>query len=271
LEYEDTEHKKLINADLESIFYKDGTVRVGGREYNALLKSPCYERGSAERKLGCLSCHQMHGSEPDDQLGSEMGGNAACTQCHQQLASQVSEHSHHKPDSAGSLCYNCHMPHTSYALLKAIRSHRITSPNLEQSLNAQRPSACNLCHLDKSLAWTAKSLDSWYGQPQPTMDENAELPAGAVLLLSGDAATRAIAAWHMGQPKLRAFQATAWLKPLLVRAQQDPYRAVAFIADRSLRSLPGGTAEPPEDSRLTAQSVARLVANRDNRPISIAE
>src|SRR5947208_5654909 len=67
--------------------------------------------------------------------------------------------SHHLAASSGSQCYDCHMPHTTYGVLKAIRSHQVGSPRVADELATGRPNACNLCHLDKPLAWTAHQLD----------------------------------------------------------------------------------------------------------------
>ena len=42
-------------------FWSDGMVRISGREYHGLIDSPCYRDASdAERKMTCLSCHEMH-------------------------------------------------------------------------------------------------------------------------------------------------------------------------------------------------------------------
>jgi predicted CXXCH cytochrome family protein len=100
-------------------FWNDGMVRVAGREYNALVESLCFKRG----ELSCLSCHSMHQSDPDDQLAVGMESNRACLQCHSSMVAKFEQHTHHKAKSSGSSCYNCHMPHTTYGLLKAIRSH----------------------------------------------------------------------------------------------------------------------------------------------------
>jgi hypothetical protein len=34
----------------------------------------------------------------------------------------VTAHTHHASNSSGNECYNCHMPHTTYGVLSAIRS-----------------------------------------------------------------------------------------------------------------------------------------------------
>jgi len=103
-------------------FWPDGMVRVTGREYNGLLDTACFQRG----KMSCLSCHSMHGYlDSNDQLAPRMETNEACLQCHDDFRDNLTAHTHHAADSTGSLCYNCHMPHTTYGLLSGIRSHQI--------------------------------------------------------------------------------------------------------------------------------------------------
>jgi hypothetical protein len=154
-----------------SQFWPDGMVRVVGREFNGLMESPCFERG----ELSCLTCHVMHQADDDlrpraewadDQLKPGMRGNQACVSCHGEYGDEarLAAHTHHAPGSQGSLCYNCHMPNTTYGLLKATRSHRISSPSVAETLKAGRPNACNLCHLDQTLKWTEEKLAEWFGQ-----------------------------------------------------------------------------------------------------------
>ena len=114
---------------LEERFWPDGEARVSGRETNGMVETPCFKGGT----LTCLSCHSMHQSDPNDQLAAGMDGDAACFTCHDEYKSQVQAHTHHAAESDGSLCYNCHMPHTTYGLLKAIRTHLISSPTVTSS------------------------------------------------------------------------------------------------------------------------------------------
>ena len=51
------------------------------------------------------------------QLRPRMEGNQACVQCHTAFEAKLEEHTHHRAMSTGSLCYNCHLPHTTYGLL----------------------------------------------------------------------------------------------------------------------------------------------------------
>ena len=60
-----------------------------------------------------------------------------------------------------------------------------------------------------------------------------------LLLLSGDAAQRALVAWHMGWEPAREASGSSWLPPYLARTLADPYDAVRLMGYRSLRGLPG--------------------------------
>lgn len=278
-------------ALMEGSFWRDGMVRVSGREMNGLAASPCFERG----QLSCLSCHSMHAyAEPDDQLAPGMRTNAACAECHTSVAADVAAHSHHASDSTGSLCYDCHMPHTTYGLLKAIRSHQVSSPSVAESLDVGRPNACNACHIDRSLGWTARWLQEWYGQTPPSF-EQATTPAVVEWALAGDAAQRALAAWYLGWDAAKGAAGDDWQARVLAPLLDDPYAAVRFVAQRSLRSLPGfGDFEydfvAPKAEREAAQraavalaasakridgvdlgTIAALQARRDDRPVALIE
>jgi hypothetical protein len=201
--------------------------------------------------MECISCHRMHRSSDDPrtieewrvhQLGEEMAGNEGCTQCHGEYADadRLAAHTRHVPGSAASSCYECHMPRTVWGLLKAIRSHEITSPTVQESLATGRPNACNLCHLDRTLAWTADALNAGYGTPMPELtDEQRTVAAGALWTLTGDAGQRAIMAWHMGWEEAQATAGSQWMAPYLATLVDDAYDAVRFRTRRSLRTLPG--------------------------------
>jgi len=227
--------------ELDSMFWSDGMVRVP-REYNGLLESACYQRG----EMTCLSCHKMHKSQEDprsvkewadDQLDVGMRGDAACLQCHESFETRIEAHTNHATESSGSRCQNCHMPYTSYGLLKAIRQHEIDSPTVAATVETGRPNACNACHLDRSLGWAAEKLGEWYGQPIPDLDEQQRtLASGVEWMLTGDAAERALAAWYAGWEPARTASGS-WMMPHLAQLLEDPYPAVRYIAWRSLGTM----------------------------------
>lgn len=221
------------------LYWPDGTIRVGGREYQGILASRCYIDGA----VSCMSCHSMHRSDPNDQLAAGMDSDQACLQCHSRYAENVQQHTHHAPESAGSRCYNCHMPHTTYALFKGIRSHRIDSPKIHGTDTTSRPNACNLCHLDRSLDWTAKHLSNWYRITTTALDTQtpaaSSTAASIEWLLKGDAAQRVLAAWTMGWEPAHEASSANWLAPHLAQLLNDPYSAVRYVAARSLKKLSG--------------------------------
>jgi hypothetical protein len=145
---------------------------------------------------------------------------------------------------------------TSYALLSAVRSHRIDSPDV-----ANEPNACSLCHLDRSLVWTAGLLEKWYGR---SAKADRDLPGGH-RALAGDAASRVLVADALGSPEAIGATGRAWQAPLLAELRRDPYAAVRFVAERSARNVDASA--PPLDPEL----VRSLLAARDLRAISIAE
>jgi hypothetical protein len=190
------------------------------------------------------------------------------------------------------------MPQTTYALFKAIRSHRIDSPNVTSTLQTGRPNACNLCHLDQSLGWTQGHLVSWYGQVNVELPaDHKNTPAMSIHALRGDAAVRVISAAAFGSAP--AIAASPHASPVQVLAELlvDPYAAVRFVAARSLRAQPGyadldydflappaareqarqavrlrltATGKLPENS-LDELTLHVLLSARDNRPVTIAE
>jgi predicted CXXCH cytochrome family protein len=255
----------------DSRYWKDGMPRTSGREMNSLLESPCFKGG----KLSCISCHSSHDSDPNDQLARHREGNEACLQCHPQVRAKLTQHTHHPASSPGSLCYNCHMPNTTYGLLTAMRSHTVTSPDVGRDLKAGRPNACNLCHLDKTLSWTAKSLHTWYGTPEPKLDTEQQTVSSSILdLLRGDAGKRALIAWSMGWGPAVETAGKDWLPPYLAWLFEDPYAAVRYMSGHSIEKLPGytelqfdyvGTPEARAKSRQQAMDIWEKARRDSNK------
>ncbi len=228
-------------------FWGDGMIRVTGREANGVQESPCFKGGN----FSCISCHEMHPTTTttsvalqtwakSDQLAPQMESDQACLQCHQEMTARLTTHTHHAADSSGSRCYNCHMPHTTFGLLHAMRSHQVSSPNVRESLDHGRPNACNLCHLDQTLSWTADKLHDWYQEPVPELSEDDKTISAAIQwLVKGDAGQRALLAWGMGWEPAQKISGRDWLYPFLSYSLLDPYAAVRFDAWKSLQTLPG--------------------------------
>src|SRR6266576_53664 len=222
-------------------FWGDGMVRVTGREFNGVQASPCFRGG----QFSCISCHEMHLYPSDSgalknwarngQLKPRMESDQACLQCHTDMTARLIAHTHHAADSSGSRCYNCHMPNTTFGLLHAMRSHQVSSPMVHESIAYGRPNACNLCHLDRTLAWTAEKLHEWYNQPVPNLSQDDQTIAAAVQwLVQGDAGQRALLAWGLGWEPAQKIAGRDWLYPYVIYTLTDPYAAVRFDAWKSL-------------------------------------
>ncbi|MCP4502358.1 MAG: hypothetical protein GY822_20575 [Deltaproteobacteria bacterium] len=250
--------------------WPDGTVRVAGRMYNGMMLSACSTRGT----MSCTSCHSMHGAtDADDLLKPEASRiypkeehdgdvdesptDMLCVQCHERENNMGTQHTHHLENSTGSLCINCHMPHTTYGLLNAIRSHRVDSPSARVFSSAGRPQACALCHLDKSQGSLAENLNEWYGQPVPELDDDDKrhgednslvgVASGVRMVIEGDAVVRALAAFHLGwQPAVNASRvnkSSVWRLALFAELLDDDYVAVRQVAERSLKKSLAGLVE----------------------------
>ena len=220
---------------LRDFFWSDGMIRVAGREYNGLLETACHTKG----EMSCLSCHSMHDSDPNDMLSRDVTGNQACLQCHESMRDEITTHTYHAPESEGSQCYNCHMPHTTYSLLKAIRSHEVDSPNVSVTQATGRPNACNLCHLDKTLQWTADNLTHWYGHESITLEHSHQQTAASLIwLLQGNAVQRTLASWHMTWKPTFETSSSNWRMPFMIQLLNDNYAATRYVTWQSLKKLP---------------------------------
>ena len=222
-------------------FWSDGTPRTTALEYQGLLLSPCYQRGN----MTCFSCHSMHDSDPDDQLrfgdADITHQNRACTQCHQSFseATQLSEHTRHASSSAGSLCYNCHMPFQAYSLMKRVRSHRITSPTAGETLKFGVPNACNQCHVDRSLEWTNEALATWQQKSAEPLNSRLALGSSTVRhALSGHALQRALAVEQLGSDDNFELAGVNWRGRVLIESLEDEYAAVRLLAYQALQKMP---------------------------------
>ncbi|MFM9117582.1 MAG: multiheme c-type cytochrome [Planctomycetota bacterium] len=243
------EHLRRFQVDpevhFEERFWADGMVRVAGREFNGMSESACYQRG----QMSCLSCHSMHQTSADErspadwadrQLQPQMDSDQACLQCHDPQQYASSQHTHHADSSSGSRCYNCHLPHTTYGLLRVMRSHQIEIPRATTTKKTGRPNGCQLCHLDQTVEWTAGHLQAWYGHEIPEFSADEKQIAAAIRwTLAGDAGQRAVVGFNMGWKPAQEASGSDWLPPFLAQLMRDDYDVVRMVGYRSLRQTPG--------------------------------
>ncbi len=226
-------------------FWGDGTPLTTALEYTGMSLSACYQKG--EGKLSCLSCHSMHTEDPNHLLKPGMRTNEACYQCHAEYRDKLAAHTHHAADSAGSLCFNCHMPHQVYSLFTTHRSHRIQNPELADSLGTGKPHACNLCHLDKSLGWTREQLGKWSPRHlKVQLPPEEETTSHALLMLArGDARSRAVVAGAFANEAARKASGTDWYGLYLTRLLEgERYPIVRYLLHRGLKAAHGDAAGP---------------------------
>src|SRR5438046_10579337 len=158
-----------------------------------------------------------------------MASDAAWLQCHKDMSARLVEHTHQPADSSGSRWYNCPMPRTTFGLLHAMRSHQVSSPTVRESTAYGRPNACNLCHLDQTLAWTAEKLHAWYNQPMADLSRDDQTIAAAVQwILKGDAGQRVLMAWGFGWEPAQKIAGRDWLYPYLIYSLTGPFAAIPF-------------------------------------------
>lgn len=226
-------------------FWGDGTPLTTALEYNGMALSACYQGGQG--KLSCLSCHTMHGNDPNFLLKPKMESNEACYQCHPAYRTRLAEHTRHPAHSHGSLCYNCHMPAQVYSLMTTHRSHRIQTPHLDGSIGTGKPHACNLCHLDKSLGWTRDQLATWpNGKATSRWElstEEESLSSAVLTLARGDARSRVVFAGAFSNPAARQASGTDWYGPILSRLlERERYPMVRHLVHRGIAAAYGPAA-----------------------------
>ena len=295
-------------------FWPDGMV---ARLRAASTTASSTRRATQRGELSCLSCHDVHPAAgrcaaigetwADDQLGAGMRGNQRVPAMPRQVREASRWRTRSMPPIPAAALLQ--LPHAAHDLRLAEGDSQPPDldPRCRRALATGRPNACNLCHLDRSLGWTAAQLSKRYGIAAPELaPDDATLPAAVVLALRGDAAQRALIAWSAGWQPAQQASGAAWLPLALAPLLDDPYAAVRLIAGRSLATFPAFAkfdfdAIPAPDSRASAAErlrsrlgagrgdlhapaalldargepdtalLSRLLEGRDQRPIHLLE
>ena len=178
----------------------------------------------------------MHGGDVKGQITEDKRTNVACTQCHINLVdeTELSRHTRHAPDSAGSSCYACHMPEVVYGIQSFHKTHLISVPNPQITVDRGVPNACNQCHVDKSANWSIESARIlWperFANSMGSTDVQFDTAEGVRGLFAGDALTRAMMADALAR---RAD--LDWSSPYLAEAfTSDNYPIVRYFAANGL-------------------------------------
>jgi len=158
-DYWKLEEHKL--GDLTFTHFPDGTAHKNRMQGNDFVSSLMYTHG-----VTCFTCHDVHGTEYPSNLRKP--ANTLCLDCHGPNspsgphAPTLEDHTHHKAGTPGSECIACHMPKIAQTLGDVnVRSHTFHFVGPAKTETSKIPNACNVCHADKSTAWTAEALKAW--------------------------------------------------------------------------------------------------------------
>jgi predicted CXXCH cytochrome family protein len=146
-------------SDKDPAYWPDGRPRRFSNDAIGFWQSACFVSGNAT----CTTCH-TDPHEPDVDRNPQLAvtNNDLCARCHAPIAKDVSRHSRHAPDSAGSACVACHMPRTVISLRSRMPDHTISVPAPENTIRHGIPNACSECHQDRDAAWAVKTLEKWF-------------------------------------------------------------------------------------------------------------
>jgi tetratricopeptide (TPR) repeat protein len=145
----------------EDLYYPDGQILGEDYEYGSIVQSKMYRNG-----VTCADCHDPHSGKL-----KRTTSNATCGQCHSLAKYGTPAHHHHKQGSAAADCVSCHMPTRTYMVVDPRRDHSFRVPRPDLSIRFGTPNACNDCHRDKPVRWTADAVVRWYG---PVRDDSSQ-------------------------------------------------------------------------------------------------
>ena len=188
----------------------------------------------------CSDCHDPHSA------ALRVPGDGVCLQCHSAEKYDVAAHRRHESVMPPLACASCHMPQRTYMAVDRRHDHGFRIPRPDVSARLGTPNACNDCHRDKSPAWAASAVESWYGPAREGFQHYAEAfhaawterpGAGALLAaLAADANTpafiRASAMTELGA------EGVAAITDVARRGLADPDPMVRIAAIDMLEGIP---------------------------------
>jgi len=133
--------------------YADGEPKGIGMLFRSLIESKCYQQA----EVRCFDCHNPHDNKLPARPGMLFPSNSSndyCMGCHQDLRERADNHTGHEAGTAGSYCYDCHMPKIITKLATGVwettRTHRMSFiPEPPEDFNDEpgsTPNACLQCH-----------------------------------------------------------------------------------------------------------------------------
>ncbi len=135
-------------------FHPDGQMRDDEETYNY---APFKQSRMFAKGVTCSDCHDPHSA------ALKAPGDGICAQCHAAATYETAAHRHHADVSPAPGCPSCHMPERRYMVVDRRHDHGFRIPRPDLSMQTGAPNACNDCHRDKSAAWAAQQIESWFG------------------------------------------------------------------------------------------------------------
>nr|WP_276603823.1 multiheme c-type cytochrome [Nannocystis pusilla] len=240
---------EVLDEDPEYLagrMWSDGHVRVTGREYTALLETPCFQRG----ELSCLSCHQLTAPTPTISWPSRRAATQPVLRAMSFRTSRPTPAT--RPAASRVTTATCRGPPTACSRRSAATWSTAPTSRSRSPPAAPTPAAC------------ATSIARWRG-PRATCGPGTIIPSPSSTAISGPSprlsfgpsrATPASGPW----PPTRSAAARSSAPTGGRRSSPTSWRthdAVRQIAARGLRRLPsaaGVQIDPlaPADARAAA-------------------
>jgi predicted CXXCH cytochrome family protein len=245
----DTHRVALLD---DQLYDPDGQIRDEVFEYGSFVQSKMYSKG-----VICSDCHDPHTAK------LRAPGSQVCARCHMPDKYQSPAHHFHAAGSRGADCIGCHMPTRTYMVVDPRHDHSIRIPQPDLSVSLGVPNACTSCHADRSAAWAARVVETWYGHtPRGYQRYAAAFAASA----RGDtSATRLLSdiAGDRDQPAIARASALQRLGPRIDRSIDGALSAVrAGLSDRNAIVRRGAVAALADADSLTrARLLPSLLAD----------
>ena len=141
--------------------FGDGTSHKNRMQGNDFAQSQMYTHG-----VTCASCHDVHGTSNAADLIKP--AKQLCLTCHGPSSpngphtASIEAHTHHRVESVGSDCVECHMPRTSQTIADVnVRSHTFKFVTPGHTDDFKVPNPCLSCHAERNTAWVRETLRTW--------------------------------------------------------------------------------------------------------------
>lgn len=226
----------VVNSICRQCHFSGGASWADGAALLNSMESIEQDRGACATQLSCTACHNPHLVGPRAGAPDRPERVAACTQCHDPLRPPEAARAHARHDPAAVSCLDCHMPRIVHGFDAMNRTHRISSPSDPKILASGMANACNLCHLDRSLAWTRDEIEKGWGRRvelprslEEVFGTRHEKPAGEAWLAQPFGTLQVVA----GAAYARSSSAKKAL-PKLLRALDEPN---AYLRTRALQNV----------------------------------